>query len=173
MSKIFIVYFSHEGEAYVGGKIVPLPVGNTRVAMEMVWDLTGGDVFRIEPMRPYPYDYRQTIDVAKKELRADARPEIKGELPDVSDYDTIVLGFPNWWGTFPMAAATFLESVDLFGKTILPLCTNEGSGMGSSEEDLKRICPGTKIAKGLAVTGTTVSDAKPAIEKWLKSNQII
>lgn len=173
MSKILIVYFSHEGEAYVGGKIIPLPVGNTRVAAEMMQDLTGAEVFRIEPEIPYPYEYMQTIDVAKKDLQADARPVIKGELPDVSAYDVIILGYPNWWGTFPMITATFLESVNLSGKTILPLCTNEGSGMGSSEADLKRICPGTKIAKGLAVTGAKVKDAKPAIEKWLKTNQII
>lgn len=173
MSNILIVYFSHEGEAYVDGKIMPIPIGNTRVAAEMIENLTGGDLFRIEPATPYPYEYRKTIEVAKKELQAGARPEIKGELPEVSGYDTIILGFPNWWGTFPMIIATFLEHVDLFGKTIFPLCTNEGSGMGSSEGDLKRICPGAKVVKGLAVTGATVGNAKPVIEKWLKENQII
>lgn len=173
MSNILVVYFSHEGEAYVDGKIMPLPIGNTRVAAEMIEDLTGADVFRIEPVTPYPYEHMNTIDVAKKELQTDARPQIKGELPEVSAYDTIILGYPNWWGTFPMITATFLESVDLFGKTILPLCTNEGSGMGSSEGDLKRLCPGARIVKGLAVTGAAVRNAKTAIEKWLKENQII
>lgn len=173
MSKILIAYFSHEGEAYVGGKIVPLEIGNTRVAAGMIQELTGADIFRIEPVTPYPYDYMQTIDVAKKELETAARPEIKGELPDVGKYDTVILGYPNWWGTIPMIAGTFLESCDFSDKTILPLCTNEGSGMGSSESDIKKLCRSATVKSGLSIIGGQVKNAKPLIEKWLKANNII
>lgn len=171
--RTLIVYFSHEGENYVGGKIVKLPMGNTRVAAGMIEELTGADIFRIEPVHPYPYDYRQTIDIAKRELQAGARPEIKGALPDAAGYDTVILGYPNWWGTFPMIMATFLESDDFSGKTILPLCTNEGSGMGTSEADLKKLCVRSDVRPGLAVTGGRVEHARPQIESWLRANKVI
>lgn len=171
--RTLIVYFSHEGEAYVSGRIVKLPMGNTRVAAGMLEELTGADIFCIEPVNPYPDDYRQTIDIAKKELQAAARPGIRGVTPDVREYETIILGYPNWWGTFPMIVATFLESSDFSGKTILPLCTNEGSGMGTSEMDIKNICSQSDVRPGLAVTGGQVKHARPQIETWLRANKII
>ena len=87
----------------------------------------------------------------------------------MEDYDTIVLGYPNWWGTMPMAVFTFLESHDFFGKTILPFCTHEGSGMGHSESDIKAVCPGAKIEKGLAITGSKVNKSEKTIEGWLST----
>jgi flavodoxin len=171
--KILIAYFSHEGEAYVSGKIMPLPVGNTRVAADMIKELTGADVFRIEAAQPYPYGYRETIDIAKKELQTAARPTIQGELPDVKNYDVLILGYPNWWGTFPMIVATFLESRDFSGKVILPLCTNEGSGMGDSEPDLKKLCPGAVVKPGLPITGGQINGAQPKMEAWLRANGIV
>ena len=150
MKKVLIAYFSHEGEAYVGGKIVKLKIGNTRVAAQMIHGLTGGDVFRIETEKPYPDEHMETVELAKSEQNAKARLVLKADALKMDDYDTVILGYPNWWGTCPMAVFTILEGHDFFGKTILPLCTHEGSGMGRSETDIQAACPGAKEEKGLA-----------------------
>lgn len=165
--KVLIAYFSHEGEAYAGGKIVTLEIGNTRVAAQMMEDMTGADVFRIETVNPYPYNHMETVTLAQEEQKENARPELKGNEIDIEPYDTIILGYPNWWGTMPMAVFTFLESHDFAGKTILPLCTHEGSGMGHSEADIKAVCPDARVERGLAITGCKVSKAGKNIEKWL------
>jgi len=155
-NKVLIAYFSHEGEAYAGGKIVTLEIGNTRVAAQMMEKMMGADVFRIETVKPYPYSHMETVTIAQTEQREDARPELKGNNINVEDYDTIVLGYPNWWGTMPMAVFTFLES-------------HEGSGMGHSESDIKAVCPGAKIEKGLAITGSKVNKSEKTIEGWLST----
>jgi flavodoxin len=101
-------------------------------------------------------------------LKSNARPELKSYLDSLAEYDTIFVGFPNWWGTMPMAMFTFLERYDLSGKKIVPFCTNEGSGMGISERDLKRICVGATVEKGLPIRG---SDAVKSLQKatdWAK-----
>ena len=165
--KVLIAYFSHEGEAYAGGKIVTLEIGNTRVAAQMMEDMTGADVFRIETVNPYPYNHMETVTLAQEEQKENARPELKGNEINIEPYDTIILGYPNWWGTMPMAVFTFLESHDFAGKTILPLCTHEGSGMGRSEGDIKAHCKGAKVEKGLAIQGSSVGTSKSQIEKWI------
>lgn len=172
---ILIAYFSHEGEAYVGGKIVKLEEGNTKVTARMLEELTGGEVFRIKPDIPYPYSYMETIDIAKKELQHNARPTFQDQdkMEDMVRYDTVILAYPNWWGTMPQVVMTFLESYDFKGKTILPLCTNEGSGMGHSETDLKTLCPESELRPGLAVIGGQVKQARPILEKWLKRNHLL
>ena len=167
--KVLIAYFSHEGEAYAGGKIVTLEIGNTRVAAQMMEEMTGADVFRIETVNPYPYNYMETVTLAQEEQKENARPKLKGNNIDIEPYDTIILGSPNWWNTMPMAVFSFLESHDFAGKTILPLCTHEGSGMGRSEADIKAVCPDARVEKGLAITGCKVSKAEKNIEKWLTS----
>ena len=93
--KILIAYFSHDGEAIMNGKIKPLEMGNTRVAAQMLERQTGGDVFRIETVKPYPYSHMETIKIAKKEQQEDARPEIRGRVNDMDAYDTIILGYPK------------------------------------------------------------------------------
>lgn len=134
----------------------------------MIHGLTGGDVFRIETEKPYPDDHMETVELAKSEQNAKARPALKADTLKMDDYDTVILGYPNWWGTCPMAVLTFLEGHDFFGKTILPLCTHEGSGMGRSETDIQAACPGAKVEKGLAVTGGRVAQAENDIRKWLE-----
>ncbi len=162
-----IVYFSRIGFNYVNGTIKNLTVGNTEVAAKMMQELTGADLFKIEPTIAYSNDYSECIEEAKQDLKRDARPELKAYPQSLEGYDTIYLGYPNYWGTIPMAMFTFLERYNFTDKTIKPFCTHEGSGMGISETDIKRLCPSAKVGKGLAIQGGKVSSAKPAIEKWL------
>lgn len=152
---------------YVNGSIRNLAVGNTEVAAQMIHELTGADLFQIEPVTEYDNDYNVCIEEAKRDKSANARPEFKNAPEDISKYDTVYLGYPNYWGTMPMQVWTFLEKYDFTGKTIKPLCTHEGSGMGNSENDIKRLCPDAKVEKGLAIHGGSVSGAKDTIEKWL------
>ena len=166
-ARCLIAYFSREGNNYVSGKIVNLPVGNTEVAAKMILEMAGGDLFRIEAVNVYPKDYTETTEVAQQELRANARPELFGHLEDIDSYDVIILGYPNWWGTMPMPVFTFLEEYDFSGKTIVPFCTHEGSGLGHSEKDIAKICPQATLLKGLAIHGTRVKDAKKDIANWL------
>ena len=98
MAKILIAFFSLAGETYVNGRIENHPVGNTEVIARKLQAEIGGDMFLIETMTSYPDDYYAVTDVAKRELRADDRPEIKGSVEDMDSYDTIILGYPNWWG---------------------------------------------------------------------------
>lgn len=163
-----IAYFSRAGENYLNGAIKNLTVGNTEIAAKMISEITGGDLFQIVPVHAYSDDYNECIFEAQDDQRRDARPDLK-EYPDNLDaYDTIYLGFPNYWGTMPMCVFTFLEHFDLSGKTIRPFCTHEGSGMGHSEADIKRLCPHARIEKGLAIHGADVSHAGKALGNWIK-----
>ncbi|MDL2219347.1 flavodoxin [Ruminococcaceae bacterium OttesenSCG-928-O06] len=162
-----IAYFSRAGENYVNGTLQTLSVGNTEVAAGVVQQAAGGDLFKIAPMVAYAADYSACIDEAKQDQKRGARPELKEYLPGLDGYDTIYLGYPNYWGTMPMAVFTFLEKYDFAGKTIKPFCTHEGSGMGKSEADIKRLCPTAKVEKGLAIVGGKVQAAEEAITAWV------
>jgi flavodoxin len=168
--KILIAYYSRKGNNYVGGSVENLPVGNTEVAAKMIQKLTGGESFRIDTVKAYPSDYSKATEVAQQELRQNARPELTEHVGDMSAYDVLILGYPNWWGTMPMAVFTFLEEYDFAGKTILPFCTNEGSGMGHSEGDIKKLCPKAKVLKGLAIRGGSVQGAGDELAAWLKAS---
>lgn len=168
MSSTLIVYFSRKGENYWNGSIKNLEKGNTEIVSEMIADITGGDLFQVETVKEYPADYYECIDEAKKELQNGARPELKKYMDSLDGYDTVYVGYPNWWGTMPMAMFTFLERCDLSGKRIFPFCTNEGSGMGGSERDLKRICKGAVVEKGLSIHGAEAADSRSKVENWVK-----
>lgn len=168
-SKSLIVYFSRKGNNYVGGSIVNLPIGNTEVIAKKIQELTGSDIFQIKTVKSYPDDYTETTTVAKKELRENARPELTEPINDMDAYDVIYLGYPNWWGTMPMAACTFLEAYNFSGKTIIPYCTHEGSGMGGSERVIKKLAPNAKVLSGLAIRGGSVGRADQEVADWLKN----
>ncbi len=163
-SKILIAYYSRKGQNYVGSQIVNLPVGNTEVAAKMAQEITGGDLFEIQTVKEYPVDYTETTHVATAEKRANARPELAVHIENMDQYNTIILGYPNWWGTFPMAVFTFLEEYDFTGKTIIPFCTHEGSGLGNSVNDIQRTCPTANVWKGLDIRGSSVKNAGGAIQ---------
>ena len=115
-----------------------LPVGNTEVVAKIIQEMTAGDLFRIEPVHAYPGDYTETTEVAKQEMRTNARPKLTGHMESMAPYGVVFLGYPIWWGTMPMPVFTFLEEYDLSGKTIAPFCTHEGSGLGRSVTDIKK-----------------------------------
>lgn len=165
MNKKLIAYFSRSGDNYVNGSICNLEVGNTEIAAEIIKELTGADMFKIDPQISYSSDYMKCTEEAKRDLNSNARPKLKNNLENLSDYDTVILGFPNYWNTMPMAVWTFLESGDFAGKTILPLCTHEGSEMGISERDIKKLCPQSVLQKGLAIQGGLIKSSKPVIIK--------
>lgn len=164
-----IAYFSRKDENYVNGMIRTLVVGNTEVAVEMIHQLTGATLFKIEPIQEYAKSYNECITQAQADQRRDARPELKQYPKSLDAYDIVYLGYPNYWGSMPMAVYTFWEHFNFAGKTIRPFCTHEGSGMGSSEADIKRLCPGAAVEKGLAIRGGSVKSAGPAIQKWLNT----
>jgi flavodoxin len=171
--KTLIAFFSRADENYFGGVYRYIDVGNTEVVANQIKELTGADSFMIEMKTPYAADYNTCINQAKKDKNAGARPELATELDSIGEYDTIILMYPNYWGTCPMPVFTFLEKYDFTGKTILPLCTHEGSGMGGSERDIAKIVKGATLKKGLPINGSSVDSAKPKVEKWLKENGVI
>ena len=186
MAKTLIAYFSHTGENYFGGTIKNITKGNTAVVAETIAKILGRefgedklgssaqaerrDLFEIKTVKTYPVNYKECCDEAQAEGRANARPELAVAVPDISGYDTIVLGYPCWWGTMPQAVFTFLESADFSGKKILPFCTHEGSGMGRSESDIKKICPTADVVKGLAINGSACNRAEGNVKSWLSAN---
>ena len=165
-----VVYYSRTGSNYTSQGIVNLEKGNTAVVAEKIQALTGADIFRLETVKQYPADYMECTQVAKEEFQAKARPALKADI-DISKYDTIYLGWPCWWGTYPMCVATFLEAHDWAGKKVIPFTTHEGSGFGSSLTDLKKAIPSATIKKGLSIQGSKVGGAGQQIEDFVKQQQ--
>ncbi|MBQ7674039.1 MAG: flavodoxin [Alphaproteobacteria bacterium] len=173
MSKVLVAYFSRKGNNYVSGNIVNLPEGNTSVVAHKIQKLINADLFEIKTVKQYPIGYDETTVIAQKEQNTDDRPEIIKPLPDISKYETLIIGYPNWWGTMPMAVMTFLEHYNWSEKKILPFCTHEGSAMGSSESDLKKLCKSAEFSKGLPIKGSTANSSDSKIESWLKENGLL
>ena len=168
--KKLVVYFSHTGENYNVGVIEK---GNTHIIADMIADATGADRFEIEPSTHYPRNYNECIALAQKEMQADARPAIKGDIA-IEDYDVIFIGYPNWWGEVPMCVYTFIEKHDWTGKTVIPFITHEGSGMSGTDRNIATACEGAAVAvgKGLAVQGKVAQNnqslAQQSVKHWLE-----
>ena len=165
--KVLVVFFSHTGENYAVGNIKK---GNTHIVAEMIADKTGGTLFEIVPEKEDPKTYKECVDIAKEEKESGARPAIKGDVP-VESYDVIFIGYPNWWGDMPMPVYTFLEKHNWSGKTIIPFCTHEGSGLSGTEKHIAMTCKGATVGKGLALRGATAQNkreqAKATVNTWL------
>jgi flavodoxin len=168
MSKILTVYYSRNGENYCKGSIRDLKKGNTEVVAEMIQKAVGGDLFEVKTVKTYSTDYTACTEEAKEELRAKERVEVKNFKDNLEDYDTIFVGYPNWWGTMPMVMFTFLEHYNLTGKKIVPFCTHEGSGMGGSERDLKNVCSGASVMPGLSIHGSESAQSESKVAVWAK-----
>lgn len=168
MSVDLIVYFSHDKENYVNGKIKRLEVGNTKVIANKLKAILNADIFEITPLYEYPFNYHECIEIARKELNENDRPAIADFPSSIEQYENIYLGYPNWWGTMPMCVCSFLEKYDVSKKHIYPFCTHEGSGMGRSEKDIQNLCPENIVHRGLAIVGHQVLESDEKIKEWLE-----
>lgn len=168
--KTLVVFFSRTGENYAVGYIKK---GNTHIIAEMIAEETDGTLFQVEPLKAYPANYTKCTEVAKQEMESKARPAIKGDVA-VEDYDVIYIGYPTWWGDMPMPVYTFIEKHNWQGKTVVPFCTHEGSGLSDTENKLKKACEGATILKGLAILGTTdqksQEQARKTVINWLANH---
>lgn len=160
-----VIFFSKRGENYSVGN---LSEGNAEHIAHVIQKITGADIYEIKPVQPYPDSYKACVQQAVQEMRTNARPEISNPIESLAEYKTIYLCYPNWCGTFPRIVATFIESHDLSGKTIYPMCTNEGSGMGRSVDELRSLSPNSIIKPGLSIRGSLARNSDDAIEEWLK-----
>lgn len=165
--KQLVVFYSRADENYFGGELRYLSTGNTEKIAKMVAEIRGADLFQIEQKVPYAADYNTCIEEAKKDLKENIRPELVNTLESIDGYDEIYIGFPNYWGTMPMAVFTFLEQFDWSGKTIHPFVTHEGSGFGKSMDDLEKVCRGAVFTKGLAISGSSADHARAKVEGWV------
>ena len=168
---VLIAYYSRAGENYFGGAYRSIAVGNTEKAAQMLAEITGGKLFKIEQAEPYSENYQTCIAQAKADLQSQARPKLTAMLESLEGYDEIYLGYPNYWGTMPMAVYTFLEAYNFAGKTIHPFCTHEGSGLSDTEKDIRRAAKGAAVTKGLAIHGSSVDSAKAALAKWAREEK--
>lgn len=169
MAQALVAFYSRADENYVNGQIKTLKTGNTQVAAGIIERFIEADVFKIQQLKPYSKSYNECIAQAQADQRRNARPELKDYPDSIDSYDVIYLGYPNYWSTMPMAVFTFLEHFDFGNKIIKPFCTHEGSGMGSSINDIKKLCPNAKVEKGLAIHGGSVERSQKDIENWVKS----
>ena len=168
MSKNLILYYSRKGENYWNGSVKNIAKGNTEIVAEFIQKAVGGDLFEVDTVKPYAADYYVCIEEAKKELHMQARPEIKKSLDNIDNYDNIFVCGPCWWGTFPMAMFTQLEKLNFSGKKVIAVMTHAGSGLGSCERDLKRICAGATFGKGLAVHGADAAKSESTVASWAR-----
>lgn len=168
--KTLVVFFSRTGENYAVGYIKK---GNPHIIAEMIAEETDDTLFQVEPLKAYPANYTKCTEVAKQEMESKARPAIKGDVA-VEDYDVIYIGYPTWWGDMPMPVYTFIEKHNWQGKTVVPFCTHEGSGLSDTENKLKKACEGATILKGLAILGTTAQksqeQARKTVINWLANH---
>ena len=181
-SKILVVYFSRAenidydsgvdavASASINADKDGNAVGNLRIISEYLHEETKGDLFSIHTVDKYPKGYRDTTDQAADEKNEDARPKLSNKVDNMEQYEKILLGYPNWWGTIPMPVATFLEEYDFSGKTIIPFASHEGSGLGSGPSDIKKLCPDAEVKDGFAIRGGDVKsdDAKQTVADFVK-----
>ena len=163
--KSIVIYFSRADENYAVGNIEK---GNTEVIAEYIQQITGADLFKVEPLKPYSKSYKVCCDEALEEKRQNARPELKKYLVDISDYEVIYIGSPIYWGTMPMSMFTQLEKLDFTGKTMKVFTTHEGSGLGTVVSDVKKICKGANVLDSLAIQGSMVHESKGRVQDWIK-----
>ena len=182
--KILVAYFSRVGNTIwedgvdaVSSASINIQngefYGNAQLLAQMAQQITGGDLFLIQTVESYPSGYRDTTDKASVEQSNNARPALASHVKNMEQYDTIVLIYPNWWGTLPMPLYTFLEEYDFSGKTILPLCTHEGSRMGSSVSAIAQLCPGATLLNGLDIRGSSAPSAQSEVEAWINNSGIL
>lgn len=163
-SKVLIVFFSHAGENYSVGNV---KVGNTKLVADEIKKRTGGDEFEIVAEKSYDMPYNKLVEVAREETQRGEKPAFKGEVKNIEKYDTIFIGGPIWWGTYPQVMFSFFDKYDLNGKTIIPFTTHEGSGLANTVADVKRAYSKAKVMEGFAVYGHEVRKDMSKVNSWL------
>ena len=177
-SSLLVAYFSYaenaalpdDVDASASASIQPWNgalTGNTGVVADMIAQATGADLFSIRTVEQYPDTYDATIDQGQQEQSDGARPELATHLENLDSYDTIFLGFPNWWGDMPMAVYTFLDEVDLSGKTVIPFVTSGGSGFSNTISTIQQMEPQATVREGLSISGSSATGAQQQVESWL------
>ena len=181
--RILIAYVSRAGENYNVGISDPnsasaayagyIEKGNTQIVAEIIAELTGGHLYHITTVEPYPDDYASMLTRAQEELDNNARPELAGELPNLDDYDMIMIGYPIWHAATPRPVLTFLESYDLSGKKLVPFNTHEGSGQSRTVQEIEAAAPNANMLKGIAIQGKTAQEdedrTRELLTEWLVS----
>ena len=163
--KALVVFFSHAGDNYSVGNIA---VGNTKIVADYISELAGADQFEIKTSKYDGMAYKPLCDLAKKEQQNGELPPFEGEPDDLSQYDTVFIGGPVWWGTYPQVMFTFFKKYDLNNKTIIPFTTHEGSGLGRCVDDVKKAYPDATVTGEFSMFGHDVRGGKGRVEKWLK-----
>lgn len=177
-SSLLVAYFSYaenaalpdDVDASASASIQPWNgalTGNTGVVADMIAQATGADLFSIRTVEQYPDTYDATIDQGQQEQSDGARPELATHLENLDSYDTIFLGFPNWWGDMPMAVYTFLDEVDLSGKMVIPFVTSGGSGFSNTISTIQQMEPQATVQEGLSIGASSATGAQQQVESWL------
>lgn len=156
---ILIVYFSR--------------TGNTKSVAETIKYNVGGDIFEIVTVEPYPDDYDEVLEQVRKEQSEGYKPELMSGIEDMDKYETIFVGYPIWFGQLPPPVTTFLTEYDFSGKTIVPFCTHQGSGLGRSESEIKELCLNADVLDGLAINGGNSNNSQSAVEEWLENSDLL
>ena len=166
--RVLVVYFSRADENT--GGVGYIEKGNTKILAEMIAERMHGDIFEIKTVKPYPKEYRPATEAAKQEKEENVRPEIVGELPDLSKYDVVFLGYPIWWSDMPMPVYTFLDRENFAGKIILPFCTHEGSGLSDTQRSIADVTK-ADVREGFALQGhiaqKSPEEARTALYEWM------
>lgn len=165
MSKSIVIFFSHAGDNYAVGDI---EVGNTKIVADYISELTGAAQFEIVTHKYDGMGYNPLIKLAKEEANNGELPPYEGKAPDLSQYDTVFIGGPVWWGTYPQVMFTLFKDINLDGKTVYPFTTHEGSGLANCVDDVKKAFPGANVMKGFSIYGHEVRTGKKSVENWLK-----
>ena len=163
MNKI-VIFFSHAGDNYSVGNI---EVGNTKIVADYISEITGADQYEIVTHKYDGMAYMPLINLAQEEANKGELPPYEGAAPDLSQYDTVFIGGPVWWGTYPQVMFTLFRDIDLAGKTVIPFTTHEGSGLANCVSDVKKAFPKANVTKGFSIYGHEVRTGKAKVEKWL------
>ena len=166
MNKSIVIFFSHAGDNYSVGNI---EVGNTKIVADYISEIKGADQFEIITHKYDGMAYTPLINLAKEEANKGELPPYEGTAPDLSQYDTVFIGGPVWWGTYPQVMFTLFKDINLDGKTVIPFTTHEGSGLASCASDVKKAFPKAKVTGEFSIYGHEVRTGKAKVEKWLKS----
>ena len=165
MSKSIVIFFSHAGDNYSVGVI---DTGNTKIVADYISEITGADQFEIVTHKYDGMAYTPLIELAKKEAAAGELPPYEGTAPDLSGYDTVFIGGPVWWGTYPQVMFTLFKDINLDGKTVIPFTTHEGSGLASCASDVRKAFPKANVTGEFSIYGHEVRGGKAKVERWLK-----